>query len=63
MRNGHRAWKIGAVVTVYQLGDLRANYLFDGFSRDLPKGETIEQLLLDPASSRQGNFKSKDKKP
>lgn len=45
-----------AVVTVYQLGDLRANYLFDGFSRDLPKGETSEQLLLDPASS-------KDKKP
>lgn len=56
MRNGGRAWKIGAVVTVYQLGDLRANYLFDGFSRDLPKGKTSEQLLLDPTSS-------KDKKP
>lgn len=39
MKKRGRTWKIGAVEIVYQLSDPKANYLFNGFSRDLPKGE------------------------
>lgn len=53
MRSGRGVQKIGVPKTVYQLNDPQTDYLFNLFSRNLPRGKTIQQLAIDPAFNPQ----------